>query len=421
VGHERKARTIRESGVNPRRSVLIFPILAGVLFAQGTPLTLSRAIESALARSPAILSARTGIQAAAARRLQSEARPDPAVSLATESIPWTLKAREGRETEFSFGLEQTFEFPGRRSLRVEIGKLGEDAAALELERVRLLVSADVKRAYFRTVLAAETLSALEPASETLDRLIKYIQVRIQAGGASYGDVVRARIEKARLQNRIIEARSERDAAMDELLVLMGRPPGEAPHLATGLACPPLERTAADVLAAARADRPSLKIARLEEERAAATVRLAGLNRKPDLAAGLFVPSKNFGSWGFALGFSLPLSDKRWAGARAEADSAREAAAIAVESREKRIALLVGRAYARARAAAEQIRVFERNLLVEIEEELKLAVEYYRSGKIEAYALIDMERSATEARLEYLRALHSYAVALADVEAAGEEE
>jgi cobalt-zinc-cadmium efflux system outer membrane protein len=409
--------------VNPRRAIALFLAagLASALSAQETGLSLDKAVETALGRNPDVLAAQVEVKAAAARRLRAEARPDPSVSLATESIPWAFRAKEGRETEFSLGIEQTFEYPGKRSGRTVIGRLGEDIAAAKLEHVRLLVSAKVKRAYYRAALAEETLAALGPAVETLDRLIEHIRVRIQTGGADYGDIVRVRIERARVQNRIIEARREREAAIDDLVMLMGLPAGEMIRLSSGLACPPLERTAEEVLNAARASRPSLKIARLSAESAAAAAGLTGLNRKPDLSAGLFVPSKSFGGWGFALGLSLPLSEKRWSGERAEAEAAREARTIAAEAGEKRLAALVRRAYAGAKAAAEQVGIFERSLLVEVDEELKLAVEYYQSGKIEAFALIDLERSATEARLEYLRALYSYAVALADLESAGEEE
>ena len=74
-----------------------------------------------------------------------------------------------------------------------------------------------------------------------------------------------------------------------------------------------------------------------------------------------------------------------------------------------------------KAAGDQVKVFEDKLLGEIQDEFKIAVDYFQFGKMEAYALLDLERSATEARLEYLRALYAYAVALADLESAGEEE
>ncbi len=407
--------------MRPARWILFLLILAGGLSAQEAALTLDRAIEEALARNPGVLAAAQEVKAAAARKLQAEARPDPTASLTTESIPWTLRAAEGRTTEFSLGLEQRFEYPGKRSLRTEIGRFGEDIAALDLERVRLVVSSRVKRAYYRAALAAGTLAALEPTIATLDRLIDHIQIRFQNAGATYGDVLRARVEKARLQNRIIEARREREAAEADLFYQMGRPAGEPVKLSSGLSCPPLDRTVEAVLSAARASRPSLKISAALSDRAAAAVRMAGLNGKPDLMAGLFVPSKNFGSWGFALGVDLPLSEKRRMGERGEAEAGLASSRAAAEARDKRLAVLVRRAYGEAKAAGEQVKVFEESLLGEIQDEFRIAVDYYQFGKMEAYALLDLERSATEARLEYLKALYAYAVALADLESAGEEE
>lgn len=407
--------------MKPLRLFLSVMFLAAGLSAQETALTLDRAIEEALARNPSVLSAAQEMKAAAARRLQAEARPDPTVSLATESIPWTLRAREGEQTEFSLGLEQRFEFPGKRTARAEIGRLGKDIAALTLERVRLVVSARVKRAYYRAALAGETLAALEPTIAMLDRLIEHIRIRFESGNATYGDILRARVEKARLQNRVIEARRERDAAAADLLYQMGRPNGDSVRLTTELACPPLDRPVEAILGAARAARPSLKIAAAESDRAAAAVRMAGLNGKPDLTAGLFAPSKNFGSWGFALGVGLPLSEKRRTGERGEAEALLASSRIAAEARDKRLETLIRQAYGEAKAAGDQVKVFEERLLGEIQDEFRIAVDYYQFGKMEAYALLDLERSATEARLEYLRALYGYAVALADLEVAGEEE
>lgn len=407
--------------MRPGRLFLAVLVLAAGLSAQESALSLNQALEDALSRNPDVLAAREGMKAAAARRLQAEARPDPSLSLATESIPWTFRTGEGREVEFSLGVEQRFEFPGKRTARTEIGRLGEGIAALELERVRIIVSARVKRAYWRASLASETLAALEPTVAILDRLIEHIQVRFQSGGATYADVLRARLEKARLQNRIIEARRERGAAENDLLYQMGRPSGEAVRLTTGLARPPLDRTAADVLSTARAARPSLKLANILADQASAAVKLAGLNGKPDLTAGLFAPSKNFGSWGFAFGVDLPLSEKRRTGERGEAEAILASSRVAAEAQDKRMAALILRAYGEAKAAGDQVKVFEEKLLGEIQDEFKIAVGYYQFGKMEAYALLDLERSATEARLEYLQALYAYSVALADLESAGEEE
>jgi outer membrane protein TolC len=71
-------------------------------------------------------------------------------------------------------------------------------------------------------------------------------------------------------------------------------------------------------------------------------------------------------------------------------------------------------------ADEQIRVFELDLLAALEDELRVSLDLYRYGKLEAFALIDLYRAAAEARLEHLRAVYNRAVALVDLDIAGED-
>jgi hypothetical protein len=169
-----------------------------------------------------------------------------------------------------------------------------------------------------------------------------------------------------------------------------------------------------------AGRPSIRIAGLRAEQAAASERLAGLNRRPDLEAGIYLPSKRLAAWGFSLGLSLPLSSKRWSGERAEAAATRAAELASVDGRKRRLAAEIDAAYESVRLADEQARIFEDRLLVDVEDELKVSLDLYALGRLPAYALLDLHRAAVEARLEHLRALCGRALARIDLDAAGED-
>jgi cobalt-zinc-cadmium efflux system outer membrane protein len=401
-------------------TVIILTIGPGRAAPPEDALTLEKAVEIALSRNPSVLFAQAEVRAASARRLQTEARPDPTLELGTAGIPFGLKKDEGRETEVEIGVQKTFEFPGKRSYRIEIGRYGEDIAALELERVRLVLSARVRKAYLRVVRSDQALERLAAAVGLLDRVIEAVQVRYAAGRAAYADVLRARVDKARLRNQAIEERRERQAAAAELNLLLGRPTSEPFTLLSGIEAPTLVRSIEDIRTAALSERPSIKIAALRVEQAAAAEGLAGLNQKPDLTAGLYVPSKRFSAWGFSLGLTLPLSGKRWAGERAEAAAIRESSLAAVDGLRRRLSVMIDSAYESLLLAEEQIHVFERQLLAEIEDELKVSLDLYALGKIEAYALLDLYRAAAEARLEHLQAVYNGAVARIDLDIAGED-
>jgi len=183
---------------------------------------------------------------------------------------------------------------------------------------------------------------------------------------------------------------------------------------------PLSADAAAFLERARATRPSVRLAALDVERAGAAVKLAGLERRPDLVAGLALPSLRPNAWGVSFGLTLPfLRPGRARGAEMEAAAEAEAARFAATAAGTRLRTAVESAFAAAKSAEEQVRVYESSLLRELEDELGIQLEYFRYGKTGAFALLDLHRTFVLAQVEHLRALLIYNLALADLEVAGE--
>jgi len=389
--------------------------------AQETGLTLERAVEAALAGNPDVLAARARVEAARGRTLQLGARPEPTVLLHLAGIPLPGLKREGDETEVELGIEQVFESPGKRPLRAEIGRRDESLAQAEAERTGLLVAGRVKRAYWKAVFASRSEESLGGSERLLDDLIENIQVKYRSGAAGYADLLRARAEKARLRNRILEVRKEGEASRAELNALLGRPSQEPLVLLTEMAFSPLARDLASIQAEARATRPSFKVAALARDQAAAAVKLAALGLRPDFVAGFSFPGKRLNAWGVSFGLTLPfLRPQRAKGEAVEAAAEAEVRRLSAEALGRRIAAAVAGAYSAAKAAEEQVLVFEQKLLREMADELKISLDYYRYGKIESFSLLDLYRTYVMAEVEHLNALYLYLTALADLETAGEE-
>lgn len=399
--------------------LLLLGALARPAPAEERPLSLEEAVSIALLNNPEVVRAGHGLDEAKGRRLQSEARPEPQLAFSTEGIPFSRKTSD--LTEINMGLEQPIEFPGKRDLRAKAGRAGEEIASLELERTRLTVTARVKKAYWRAILAERTAASLQELARILDEIVVSSLIRYQAGAVAYGDVLRARVEKARLENEAIAARRETQTAKSDLALLLGGRPGDSFNLTTDMAYIPFDRTLEDVKASARQSRPSLKIAVLQSERAGTLAALAAKNRLPDFSLGLFVPSIRWNGWGVALGLSLPISKSRTEGERLEAAAQLAARQTAAEAQARRLDSLVEAAYVSVRAAGDQVRLFERQLLVEMEEELRSGLTQYQYGKIESYSLLDLHRTYGAAALERLQALFLYLCGLADLDAAGEED
>lgn len=411
----------------PVRRPLLFAVAAALCFwtalsAEEGGLTLDKAVETAVARNPEVLAAQARLEAARGRTLQLRSRPEPAVTASVEGIPIPGLKKDGDETEIHLGLEQAFEYPGKRSLRTEIGRRDEEIAAAELDRVRLLVGAAVKRAYWSAVFARNAAEALERSSSRLDALIDDLQAKYRSGSSAYADLLRARAEKARLRNQILDQAREKRTAELALSELLGRQADEPLVLVTALPYVPLLADAATLVERARAALPSFRIAALRTAQADSAVKLAGLANRPDFLAGVLLPSVRPNAWGVSFGMTLPfLRPGRARGRLQEATAEAEAGRWAAAALDRRVRTAVESAYAAAKSAEEQVLVYEQSLLKELEDELAIEIEYFRYGKTEAYALLDLHRTYVLAQVEHLRSLYLYNLALADLEAAGESD
>jgi len=385
-------------------------------------LTLEQAVSMAFKQNPDIAAVEKELARSQGKRLQMEAVADPEITFSDEGIAFnkTSKAASG-EKEISFGIQQNLEFPGKRALRGKIGKYGEALASLNLEQTRMIIQARVKRAYYKVKLTERTISALEKTSSLLDQLIETITIRYQAGAAAYSDVLRAKVEKARLQNQVLEEKTAWKESSTELNLLLGRNGDEPLTLLTDIAYIPFEKNLLQFKDEALSSRPALKIMSLRLDQAEASLKLASLNHLPDFSLGLFSPSLRSGAWGFALNISVPLYWwKKQKGELLEAEADREIGRIESGAWQKRILARIDAAYAAVKAAEAQVKVFEQKLLAEMEDELKISIEYYQYGKMEPFSLLDLYRTYTTTRLEHLKALYLYLVSLADLEIAGEE-
>ena len=384
-------------------------------------LTLEQAIELALKQNPDILAAQKEIRASEGRRLQMQAILEPQIVFSDEGLPFSSGNNKGNDKEISFGVEQPFEFPGKISLRGKIGQFGEKIAGYELARVQLIIKARVKEAYYKAILSQRTILALDETGRLLDEFIASSTTRYQPGNGLYLDVLRARVEKTRIQNQIIEARKDFSLNKAHLNLLLGRKGDEPMELRTELAFTPLAKDLAAIREEARQTRPSIQIASLKLEQAQVGLKLAQKGKLPDFSVGLYTPSLRTGSWGFSLAISVPLYWwKKQKGEILESEAKKEIEAISARAVERRIITRIGEAYAAVKSSEEQVKVFETKLLAEVEDQVKMSITQYQYGQTDALNILDITRTYLTTKLEYLKSLYLYLASLSDLEQAGEE-
>ncbi len=191
----------------------------------------------AVAVNPRLRAAQHRVDAARARIGPAGARPDPMLMAGIQNLPLgsettapnahgTPAPASGRPDPMTMrmlGIGQTLPYPGKLSLRRRAAEYELDAARLDADAARLEVARDVRRAYYDIAYAERALAIIEQNRLVLLDVIKAAEVRYAVGNGTQPDVLRARVEAARLGEEAVALLEERRAALAALNVLLDRP------------------------------------------------------------------------------------------------------------------------------------------------------------------------------------------------------
>ena len=396
-------------------------------------LTLQQAIDLAMANNPQVLAAQKEVEAANARILQAEAFPNLEFGLSWQETPSNFNITKAGER--NIGLVQPFEFPGKRGARGRVARIESQFFEESLRRTKLLLSAEVKRAYYQAWLNQKSVANFEAIADLLTQFRETATVRYQAQKVTFLEVLRAKTELAKINNDLIVARREAQNSLAELNRLLGRLGSTPLALADDFTYQPFTKTVEIMVNEMRQLSVSRRLSETLVERGRAQMRLVQKSYLPDFAVGLFNQKRDgqppftaanplgnteSGLWGLEVGASIPLWF--WKGPRGQAEEARaflDLAQIQLEAVNRNVTTAIENAHRNVKAAEEQVRLFEETLLRDMEDQLRSGISHYQTDQIDALNLIDIYRTYTATQAEYYRALYNYHVALADLEVAGE--
>ena len=390
------------------------------------------AVTLALERNPRVLIALQEIEAAGGRALQAGRIPNPEIGVRWNGTPGNFDVREADERDI--GVSQQIEFPGRRSGRIEVASVDGEITALALERVRTLVEADVRKAYFRARCSQDIVSGLGEQLGLLGDVQRLLEDRYATGSGAYLDVLRARIEVARIRNDLAEAKRDMQTRGARLNVLLGNDPGHVLLLTDSLHRGASVMMADSLLRVLLEKSAAMRIARLEVARQDAALGLAKTSYFPDFTLGIFHQRRageppfdanrytgtTVNALGIELGFSIPLWF--WHEPKGQVQEAAALKTIAeVNSGDvvRRVRAGIQDAIAAVKGAVMLVNGFEQSTLDDARDIVATGITMYQNNRIDLLNLLDIYRTARATRLEYARALLTYHVALADLASAGE--
>lgn len=385
----------------------------------------------ALERNPSLAAAAARARAAGQRVPQARALPDPMLGVTGFVAPPETRVGPQR---FSATLSQRLPWFGKLSLRERASLRRAEALAHQLEARRLELLTELRRLYQEIAFLDAQRILLETDRATLVHFEELARARYASGLGAEQGVVKIQAEITRDDTRLLDLAARRAALVAALNALCDRPSDSPlPRLAepapSPVALPALEILRRHALAA----RPELASADAEVARADALVALARKEPKPDLTLGLTYtavgkrgdpagrlqrpPDDGSDVFGISASLNLPIRRGRLKAAVAEAAEARRAAAETRREVAASIDRALGDLAARVRLSAEQLRLFERVLLIQAEQALRSAESGYAAGGLDSLDLLDAERTLLDVRIGAARARADHAIALARLEGA----
>ena len=410
----------------PLRSRLrLSGVLIGIVFAltaaaasEAPTLTLEQALELARASSLQIQAAQRELDAATARRQQTDGFEPLTVFHEWEESPTLNPSRAG---DRRLGVEQDIDWPGKRTRRKQAADLDIAANEALLERAQLRTAAQVRKSFDQTLAGGEIVRLLTTAVERLREAVALSRVRFQSGAGQYLDVLRTQVALQRAQNELREAELAQRESARRLNILLGRSgtPVQPVGLLTAPELPPPR-------AEASANGPTFALAERRSAQAQRQAQAARAGRYPDFRLSLARQrltgiDSSEDAWAGGIGLRLPLpGSDRQRGLEAEA----LASARAIQDRNRALTLTaqarLQQRYDEAAALAAQMRTYREAILPDVDDQLKAAQQEYRVRRIDALNLLDVYNTYLSTQRGYIEALARYRSTLIDIETQGED-
>ena len=387
--------------------------------------TLDTIIEQALAKNPSVSLAEGQIDYSRGQQVSAGAYPNPTVlgSAGYGEIRDTgranIKDSLDRESlaEYNFIVGQPLEWPKMRAARQQAADAGLATANAGLLEARLHLIAQVKVAFSDLLLAQQDASLARQNLETVEGVARIVKARVKSGEApqfesikAEVEVLKARQELARADNAVRINRVALDTLTGGALGLSYTVEGEFLGMPKDLQI--------DALMARMMERhPTIQRLLQSVQQSDWKIEFERQSRVPNVTVnGSYW--REIGREAVQGGLSIPIPT--WYRRQGEIASAlgtkRREEAELLRARNE-LARAVYQHYLDAQTTADLIDVFNKGLLKQAQEALRLAQFSFQQGASSLLEVFDAQRVQRQIQMDYVQARYELSVSLARLERA----
>jgi len=383
-------------------------------------LSIEAATEQFLKKNLSVQAARLEVGVAEAERVGARLSPRPGLTVSAENLRLSGETPANRLHEYGISVAQPIELGNRKSLRMEVAERTVSVSEARLTEVLRRQLFDLKRTYYESVLAGVLLGIEQENRDNFEGLVKFNTVRFEEGYIAEGELLKVRLERTKFDFAVANAQLNLRKAKIRLLELIGDPDFERAtkvDVSNTLRVLPVELNLSQLRETALRNRPEIKIAEAELALAQSTIKLERSRAKGELTP--YVGYKRVGVDNTVLAgvtVPLPIGNRNQSGiARAEAEQ--KVSETSLQLVRNRTLAEVEAAYRAYETAREQVRAYEAGLLRQADESREIQLGAYQEGATELITLIEAQKTRTEVRANYYRAIFDYYTSIFQLELA----
>ncbi len=413
-----------------------FVLIAGMLslglgvvpaFAEsgGQVYSLDMIVDLALARNPLVSLAEGTIEQQKGQQTAAGAYPNPTVTSfggygtlqdAGKGGFGPLLDRQSL-TEFNTSVGQPVEWPALRAARQRVADLGLATANVGMLETRLNLASQVKVAFYGLLLAQQDADLARQNLDTVEGVARIVRARVKSGEAPQFESIKAEVEVLKARQQI--ARAENVVRISRVAVdtLAGGMLGPSYTVHGEFRLLPGDLQIEKLMMRMMEQHPTIQRLLKSVEQSDWKVEFERQARVPTVTVnGSYW--RELGREAFQGGLSVPVP--LWYRRQGEI-----ASSLGVKRREEAELLRtrneLGRAvyqhYQDVRTTAELIEVFDKGLLKQAQEALRLAQFSFQQGASSLLEVLDAQRVQRQILLDYAEARHALSVSLARLEQA----
>lgn len=400
--------------------------------------------------NPSIQAARNRVAAARARIGPAASWVDPELMIGILNLPLGSMESAASEpgpgepmTMKMVGIRQMIPFPGKISLRRQAAEYEAQSAGARVDAVRLEVQRNVRSQYFELFYLDKAIEIAERNRSVLADVIQVTEAHYAAGTGGQQDVLKARVDAARLGETTSGLMEERRSVLAELNAQLDRDnstPVTTPSVPQRIASAAMEADPSQVrftsqsLGARAAGSPLPPLSDLQDlavkqspllresgaslQAQAARVSLAGKETRPDFDLSLQYGQRNYRPDMISAQISVPIPLHR--GSRqgqqlAEARSELSAMEADRRAQTNAIRAQVARLVSDLERERTGLALYTKAILPQGAAAATASLASYQSGKTDLLSVLDNQNTFFTYQTAYYRALADFAKSLAELE------